>query len=616
MARDPEFWWQAPEDEAHALVDARVRALETEQREVFRRHLSHARLYNNRELLSAGGWRSDTPFDRPTVGTSENVIQSVIDTVTAMIAKNRPKATFQTTDAGFSTRRKAKLLERFVQASWRQEKVYRKGVAAFRYGTVYGLGAIKVIPDHTRKRVRYELVPATQLVVDEREAMTEPPRSLHQIINMDRGVLLAMYPDYEEEIRRTQARPRFAYSEVLPSGRDNNVVSIIESWHLPSEPDADDGRHTITIETATLLDEPWKSERFPFAEYRWAELLEGWYGQGLAEQLMSIQLRINKLNRFIDKAQDLVALPVIFMDVASKISAEHLVQNNIARIIPYRGRPPTFLTPVAVGQEIYAYKEQLKRAAFEFAGVSLLSAQSKKPVGLDSAPALREYNDIETNRFAIPSKALEDFYLDLGMLTVVAAREVYRRAGKMNVRFAERSLVEIIEWEDADLEEDAYVMSIEASSILSDTPAGRMQQVVELGTSGLIDREEARGLIHHPDVGREMDMATAALHAIDKIIDKLRRGQYVAPQPYFALELGIKRVMQAYQIDVMAEDEPSEELQNVLELERTWIDAARAEMAKLAAPIAPPVPQVPAVPALAPTDQSLRQVQQQIGGAA
>lgn len=152
---------------------------------------------------------------------------------------------------------------------------------------------------------------------------------------------------------------------------------------------SNDGRHVIAIDNFTLLDEEWERDTFPFCFIRWTERLLGFWGQGLAEQLTGIQVEINKLLRNIQEQMHL-ATPKVFVEAGSKISKAH-INNEIWGIIEYAGTPPTFYVPKTVSGEIFSHLDRLFSRAYEIAGVSVLAAQSKKPAGLESGVALREF---------------------------------------------------------------------------------------------------------------------------------------------------------------------------------------------------------------------------------
>lgn len=591
------FWWQADDEELPIAVFTDVKALEEDQRDVFRRNVINARLFNNRELLSERSSLGSS--GGPSVGgTHENVIQSVIETAMALIAKNRPKAKFLVDEADWSLQQNAKKLERFMSGLFRAEKVYAKGVKVFRDACVYGTGVMKVIPDKKRKRVKFEHVPPGRIKVNELEALSTMPRNMHEVYPVDKEVLKGLYPDCAAEIDLAHKDDRrWPHRQI-----EANEAIVVESYHLPS-PGGDDGIVTICVEGKLLAKKKWTKDHFPYVFYRWSDPLEGFYGQGLAEQLMGIQLRINKLNKFIDRCQDLLSSPLIFVDMASKVSFEHLVRNEIARIVPMRGQAPVFYTPTAVGPEIYAYKAELKASAFAMAGIAEAAAQPIVPKRADSAPAVRAYNEIQEGRFAIQAKFYEDMFLELFVQALAAAKELHSGDVDVGVKFSDRRLVQSIKWSEVKEDADRFEMIIEAASILEDTPAGRIAGATELSRSGAINMEQAQKLIDHPDVQPEMDLITADTRLCDKLADERREGDYTPPEPFFPLQHHIERSQMVLLLDWM-NGAPAD----VLELHQRYIEDCQTLMGVSQQAMEPQMAQ----PALAPESQGLRQVVQQI----
>lgn len=598
---DTDLWWDEEDDKVHLAIMGYVSALGQDQAPVHERHFRCAWLYNNQPIA----------HDYSLLGTgidggpvTENVIESVIDTATSMIAKQRPRPTFQTDGALWSVQRRAKKLELFMEAEFHRLGIYDHGVRAFREGCIFGTGGVKIYRTRGKKgRAVVERFLIDELLVDERECRTGSPRQLHQVKLVDRSVLKAMHARGKKkadiaaliDLANDDEAGDNSFRNLGRKRLDPNQVRVVESWHLPSGPGAKDGRHVITLDSGTLLDEPWERDDFPFVFYRWSERLTGFYGRGLAEQLAGIQLRINKLNKFIAKCQDLIPIPRFFVGMADQ-HIKSKFTTDIGRIYVTRtGTPPTIMNPPAVAPEIYEYKEQLKRSAYQFAGISELSAQSKKPADLESAAALREFNDIESSRFAIQAQRLEGWYLEVARQLVAVYKEIADEGGEPVAVWKTRSRFKQIDWSEVDLEEDTYSMTIEAASILSRTPAGRLQAVIELSQAGLIDQDEARRLMGHPDLERSMSLYNAAIDDAEGVIEDLIEERFTTPEPFENLAFCVKRVQEQY---LRTKRDKAPEV--VLDGFRDWIDQA-LNLIKGSVPPAPPigaagVPGVPGVP--------------------
>ena len=513
---------------------------------------SYARAYSNREEMALD-WNLNASTERTDGGfVTENVVKSVIDTAASIIAKNRVKARILTNGAKFLDQQRAKLLEKFVYGEMRARNCWETSPLVFRDACIFGTGVLKVFPRDKKVRIERRLI--SDIIVDERSALDGKPKELFERQLMDKEALLAKYPKFKEEIEEASANSYWCGKDI-PTG----MVVVIEAWRMGKK-----GRHVIALETCTLVDEAFTEQEYPFIFFRWDGLpISGFYGLGLARDLHGIQTRINQLNRFIQRCQDLIAVPRIFVDMSSKL-LKIQINDKIGAIIPYRGKPPTFYTPQALNREIYDYKEQLKRSAFEFAGISQMSAQSLKPAGLESAVALREFSDIETSRFVIQSQRYERLFIDLATSIIRIARELYKGKTNMRVKFPNRGVIEEIDWSDVELEEDRFELDIQPASLLSMSPSARLQAVTELAQVGQLDKAEVRYLLGHPDLQASDDNATADIRMAMKIEGQLLKGENVVPEPFYNFDLQLRRIQNLYQsIQVDFDDVPDDVLENM-----------------------------------------------------
>ena len=552
------FWYEKDSDEVGKAVIDTAQEIEQDQSSLRESWKQYARAYSNRDEMGLD-WDLDCSHELDKNFVTENVVKSVIDTAASIIAKNRVKVRVLTNGAAFNDQRKARRLEKFVYAEMKARKAWDIGPLVFRDACIFGTGVLKVFGKD--KKVRFERRLISDIIVDERSAIDGCPKELFERQLIDKEVLKSMFPKKSDEIEVASERQQWA-DKTIPKG----MVVVVEAWRL-------NARHVIAIDGCTLLDEKYDCEDFPFVFFRWDGLpLSGFYGLGLARDLHGIQTRINQLNVFIQRCQDLIAVPRVFVDMASKLIKVQL-DNKIGAIIPYRGKPPTFFTPQALNSEIYEYKEQLKRSAFEFAGISQMSAQSLKPAGLESAVALREFSDIETNRFVIQSQRYERMYTELGEKVIKIARDMYKRGTNMSVKFPEKNVLQQIDWKSVDMEEDRFDLDIQPASLLSMSPSARLQAVTELAQVGQLDKTEVRYLLNHPDLEASTDMATADYKMATMVEEQLLDGERVVPEPFFNLELMLRRSQLLYQmVQVEYDDVPEEILENI----RTFISQTKS----------------------------------------
>jgi len=581
------FWWEADPDDVAAELFAHVEQLESDQQYIQQQHLAYAKLYSGREDMrgSMTGIVGNTSSQQIT----NNVISQVIDTATSVIAKNKPKIRILTSGADWADQRKAQKLEKFLWAEFNHREIYDIGPDVFRDACVYGTGALKIFAKHGK--VCAERVPIDEIIVDEAHcANRKHPRELFHRRLVDRDELCGMFPDHEDLIERAGAKRRdWADYREVPAYK----VVVIEGWKLPAAPGAP-GRHVIAVETGVLLDKPWKKDTHQFALFRWNRF-NGFYGKGIAEEISDIQLRLYQLDRFIQKCQDLIAVPRVFVDVQSKVLRMQL-DNRIGAIIPYRGQPPTFYTPKALDSEIYNYRNDLAREAFERIGLNQGTAQAMVPTGVESAVAMREVSQRQDSRFSIQAQRYEEWYKEVGRKFIDCASELYHSGTTLKTNYAAKNLIETIDWKDVDMEEERFGMSVEAASIFSMSAAARLQSVTELAQVGVIGPQEMRRLLNHPDLEQSEAIANADQDDCDRVIGIMLEGEFDPPEPFQNLEFCLKRIQLAY-LKARTDGAPEEILENF----RTWISQARGiiDMGSQPAANAPMPEQGPIDPATA-----------------
>jgi hypothetical protein len=493
-----------------------------------------------------------------------NIVHSMISTVVSKIIKNNPRPTFLTAGGDFSLKRKAKQLNKFSQGLFYESNLYEVGEDVSRDACIFGTGFMKIYQENNK--VKAERVLPDEIIIDDEESIYGKPRQMFHRKFVSREVLIEMFPEAKEAI--IAASEEHNESSKLES-KSSNQVACLEAWHLPSNPEAKDGRHVIAIDNRTLVDEEYGKSYFPFVVVKWNKRPLGLWGQGIAEQLTGLQVEINKLLRTIQVSMHLVSVPKVFVEAGSKVSKSHL-NNEIGGVIVYSGTMPEYRTAPAVNPEMFAHLDRLYNRAYEIVGISQLSATSKKPSGLDSGRALREFHDIESERFMSFAKAYEKMYLDAAKIMIDTARDIEADGEGLKVTSFNKKFVEKIDWKDINLDESDYVMQAYPTSLLPSTPAGKLQTVEEMLGAGLIAREDALNLLEFPDLESVQSLQNAPMDDIEMTIGLiLDKGEYVSPEPFSNLPLAIQKMNSALlraKVDGAPEDK--------LELLRRYISDA------------------------------------------
>lgn len=609
-------WWSTDKEEMHKHIFGVVKNIRQGQAYRQTANLRYARLYSNMEMTSLAGGQfaqSKEAFNFLGNRVSYNVIRSCVDTATAKIAKSKPRPLFLTEDGNWTLQERAKMLTSFVSSQFDKmgsgqgadRSFYGIGRNCFQDAGIFGTGVAKLRKDKKEACVRAERVFIDELVVDETEGRYRAPRQLHHVTLMHREVALDLWPKAEAQIL---AAPSGLTAEQL-SLSSADMIEIIESWHLPSGPDAEDGKHVISIENKTLRCDDYHKDYFPFLFLRWALNPLGFFGRGIGEELLGIQLEINKLLRVIQIAQHLVAVPQVWLEIQSKTITKH-INNQIGGVKYYQGAPPSFFTPTAMTAEIYNHLETLYAKAYEITGISMLSAGGRKPAGLDAAVALREYQDIESERFSIVSEAYQDFYIDATHMLLDMNRDLVKEGCNPMIQVQESGLMRNLRFSEVDIDPKSIVTKAYPTNLLPTQPAGKMQKVQELTQGGFFTQEEALDLMDFPDIQKVTRTKLAPKDAVIKVIEfNIQKGdkpgKYIAPEPYMNLTYA-KTMAQSYYLRGRADGMPEAKLeliQRFMDDVQTLIDKEAAEkaqreaeaMAAQQAAMAPPPPP-PALP--------------------
>lgn len=562
------------------------------------------RLYGNLSLMGVNGLSyskiasvQNTAKDRVTY----NIVSSVGETIISKMVKNKPRPLFLTSGGNYKLQRKAKKLQKFTDGIFYENHAYEMGPEALRDAYVMGDGLIHVFDLHGR--VKWERVLASELYVDAIEAFYGDPRQLHWVRNIDKEVLAEMFPEHKKQIM-TASPAKTDLTNAYRSVSDQ--VTVVESWHLPSGPEASDGLHVIVIEDVELHREKWEKPYFPFARMPYVTRMYGYWAQGGPERLQSIQNELNKLLWVKQRTMHLAGTFKIWLKNGSKISKEHL-NNDIGAIIT-GDEQPVYLVPPMYPQELEQSINRYIQFGYEQEGVSQLSANSQKPAGLNSGKALREYNDIESDRFMYLGQTYENFFLDLAKLSIDVAKGIYEREGKFEVTVPGKKFIETIDWSEVDLEDDEYYMKVFPTSSLPQEPAGRLQTIQEYVQAGFINPRTARRLLNFPDLEQVEDLQDSQEDYMHKVFDKIIDGDgsmdtYTAPNPdddlVLAEELALEYLSQGKLNGL--EDEK-------LELIRTFLSQVKMLAQKAMPPMPAPVGLPQAVPQAPPVSDMISNV--------
>lgn len=545
------FWWQEDEEHLGESVLNAIKFIEEHQPGRINQLTASTRLYSNSNVNGFLGGSFRSSYGQPTNSSpgsgriSFNLCASITDTLVAKMAKNKVVPTFITSGGIWGMQRKAEMLSKFVEGCFYANDIHSVGMNIFRDACVWGTGIMHIYKSNDD--IAVERVFPHEIIIDEVEALAGTPQQLHRVKIVDRNILANMFRDDKEALEKISgASPSTALDLGVIGATAGDLLTVTESWKLPSNKDADDGLHVICLGNDVLFKESYNKMYFPFAFYYYNKKLIGFWGQGAVERVQNLQSEINKLMILIQKAMWMGGGYKILLENGSKVVKQHL-DNEMGTIITYSGTPPQYVTPPFIQSEIYPYIDALIAKGYQQEGVSQLAASSLKPQGVDSGAALRTFDQIAEDRNLFIAQELENFYLDVAKQMIELAKDIYENTGSFETTYPGTMSFEKIDWGDIKLKDDEYVMKAFPTSDLPNDPAGKLQTVQEYMQAGLISPRAGRRLLTMPDVEMSDKLANAPEDLLHKILeDMMDSGKYRAPEPYYDLTLAKQLALSYY----------------------------------------------------------------------
>ena len=222
-----------------------------------------------------------------------NLCASVVDTALSLFGASRPRPTYITDVGDWELQQQAELRGKAITAQLDALGAYMLAPRAALDGLVTGTGAIYGFLDPVTRLPKFERAMPLELMVDHVDGINGQPRSIYRSRVVAREVLMDAYPSKKDKLATSGGLEQLNFDvyrrEFFGNETMSDTVLVVEAWHLPSGPDAKDGRHVVTADNALLVDEEWKHDRFPFAFYRWKQRQFGFYGMGAVEESRDAQ---------------------------------------------------------------------------------------------------------------------------------------------------------------------------------------------------------------------------------------------------------------------------------------------------------------------------------------
>ncbi len=461
-----------------------------------------------------------------------NIARGLVHTAVAKIAgKQKPKTQFVVNDGDWAVKRKAKKMERFVEANMLARQgyaadAYELGLEAERDCCVADIGILKYEPNVERKCVDISRRLPWSVMVDPLDAQGGCPQTLVEAYPYDRFKLAAKHPKHKEAILSApdiagESGAQDFYGSASESGTH---VLVREAYRLPFSKDKP-GRRALIVGSVDLADEDWELDFFPYEFFIWEKRISGLYGASIVDNVYHL---VGELNAAIQRMSDAERFGSNQYVSAERGSVDKTqLEGNIAKmLVEYKqGSPePKFITPNAISSSTVQWWGLLKGQCFEIPGISQMGATGQKDPGVDAAIAMRTIENIATERFAPQWQAYER------RMSVGSARQILA-CGRMVLESSkEKKTKYVVKWNgngflhdlelyDFDLEEDSYQIQPYAVSGLTNTPADRLSLATELLDRQIISQDGYLRVIQAKDIDAELARTNTWSQLIEKYIE-------------------------------------------------------------------------------------------------
>jgi hypothetical protein len=293
-------------------------------------------------------------------------------------------------------------------------------------------------------------------------------------------------------------------------------------------------------------------------------------------------MQVDSLCNKIHLAYELSPANTTWVMQGSEVKAS-VLSNEIGAVYPFKpvpgvSSPPVIVaTPPALDRGYLPMLQFWIEQGYNITGISQLSAQAKKPSGLNSGVALQTVEDVESDRHNPWLQSFIRFFMDAANVAI----QVFPSGAEVLPKKMGRAR---IKWVDIKHERDSFSIQFSASSSLSKDPKTKMEQIEKLIAMKIINPALAANLLEFPDLESAYSITAASYDYNQRIIERaVEDGTFDFHEVTDLTQLFAETVNTLMRLD--ANDEKPEVLQNLvhlLEVVKGKMDAmdasAKAEM--------------------------------------
>ena len=445
----------------------------------------------------------ESPENDTTLTPSINVIKSCIDTLTSKIAQSKVRPFFNCINGTFKDINVCKNAQQYFDQYFDIEEVNKKVSMAFRDACIFDHGVIYV--DSETKSITKALP---------WQVFVRPAELTYN------NVTRAYYCQNDYPVSMLPEKYR---NKVLKANPDQEYVTYGIYY------DTVDQCKAVYISELDFVEiEKYEGNRVPFIFLWYNNPIHGGSSVSVVDMLYGIQKEVNTLMSKVKDASQLSPALTFFLPDDATIKSTQL-NNRVGNVITYKatsdmsGSPVTVATPNFIDSQYIELINNLKETAYEMVGISQLSAQSKKPSGLNSGIALQTVEDVESARFEEPLNQVIRCYVEI-------AKTCLRVFPKEETILPDTPNRLDVRWKDIVDEEKKMQIQFSAADSLSKDPSTKLQQLQQLAQVGVIPQERIAQFMELPDLEGGYSLSNNAINAVLSVIrDCIESDNYDVP---------------------------------------------------------------------------------------
>ena len=516
-----------------------------------------------------------------------NILRSCVDTMLSKLSQTKVRPFFNPVNGTYKTTKVCRNAQVFFDQYYDAQDIYKKLIASMGDALVFDMGVLHM-DDLTSTVTR---IPPWEFVFDAGEM------SIGKLTRC--AIVKKQYPLIA--LRDKLASKPKENADYIQAMMDspNAYANYKIYYDLIGKKEYSYIGNTMISERDIEYDVP------PFVWIYYKDPIKGAFSDSMMDSVYQIQRMIDDLTYKIATAAELSPTNTIFIPKGSDIKASIYASSKIGDVFEYNisgagsTNPITVATPPAIDGQYIQLLELFEQKMYNITGVSQLSAQSKKPSGINSGVALDTLQDVESERHNV---ILQNY---IRMARDVAERiiDIYPDNGEVLPRRQARNN---IKWKDIKRERETFNVQFSASSSLSKDPKVKMEQIEKLMGMKIIDQSQISSLLEMPDLEGAYSVVTAAYNSNEKTIERVIEDGPTQENPetgelqYAYFEITDINMLFKQAVNILLRLDASDEAPETLERLKGFINQVKKDIDTLNQTINPPAPPAPPPPPPAP----------------